>query len=242
MKKLQKHFGILGLFYVVYFCSFFNAFSQTSNKSDTQLWLDFNPSFQINNKLEYFGNLGYRTYIETANWNQIYAKPSVRWHLKNNIQIEGGLGFFYVFGQSSFNRFEITPWQGIRFKWPIYSIIEFKHIAKIEERISFLTDSWESSFDIRFRYKFESRIKFVNSEVFNKISIPLYIELFIPIGDNIDEVFSNRMRLGAGLAYKLKKQYELTFYYNWEKSRINMEDNFNLSTNAFQLKLKKVFQ
>lgn len=240
MIPLQKNKNRYLLLFILCFFNGFFSFGQNTFTT-SQVWLDFNPSYHFNEKIEYYGNFGFRTDIKSSSWNQLYVKPSIRYKLKNNLQLEGGLGFFYSFGDNV-NRFEIRPWQGARIKWPMFSRVEFKHIARIEERFSYLTDNWESSFNLRLRYKLEARFKITHLEKLSKFSLPLFVEFFMPFNKDVDEIFSNRLRFGAGVAYKLNKEYEFTFYYNWEKSRLKDEDQFDLGTNAFQLKLKKTFK
>jgi hypothetical protein len=242
MTQSQKNKKTLKfLFLVAFMFNGFYSFGQ-SNITTSQIWLDYNPSYNFNNKFEYFGNAGYRTNSNSLSWNQIYLKPAVRYNLKNNFHLEGGLGFYYVFGQTFSDRFEIRPWQSIRLKWPEFDFVAFKNIIKIEERFSYLTYNWKSSFSLRLRYKLESQIKFKNSMILKRFNIPMYVEFFIPINNDVDEIFSNRHRFGIGVSHKTKGYYEVTFYYNWEKSRISVDDQFDIATNAFQLKLKKTFK
>ncbi|MEN8157145.1 MAG: DUF2490 domain-containing protein [Bacteroidota bacterium] len=102
--------------------SHFIAAGQTQSRQidlvDHQLWIDFYPHFRISDKLEYYGDAGYRTMLVYDAWNRIYIRPSVRYHLNRTFELHAGIGVFYMFDNLGYNRLEITPWQGVQINWP----------------------------------------------------------------------------------------------------------------------------
>lgn len=101
-----------------------------------QIWLDFYPHFYINEKIEYYGDAGFRTEVGQLSWNRIYVRPSLRYYTNKTWQLSGGLGLFYIFNELDVNRLEVTPWQGIQANWPKWGNLSFKHLGEIEERFS----------------------------------------------------------------------------------------------------------
>ncbi|NOQ92880.1 MAG: DUF2490 domain-containing protein [Flavobacteriaceae bacterium] len=232
------------LFFVLVFLSFSkNVSGQSSETAATssvnqQLWIDIFPHFYVNEKLEYYGDGGYRTIISKESWNRIYARPSIKYHLNHRWTVHSGLGLFYIWDKPAIDRFEVTPWQGIEFNWPTLAKFSLQHLAKIEERLSFETDDWTSSFELRFRYKLSGKIDLLNNNWF----IPFYGEYFLPIQNSINETFRNKGRLGVGLGRKVIKEWQLTFMFNWQSSRTGPNDDLGISDYAYQLKIKKYWR
>jgi hypothetical protein len=213
--------------------------SSQSNVINHQVWIDIYPHFYVNEKFEYYGDAGYRTDINENIWSRIHVRPSVRFHLNKAWEAHGGIGLFYTFQKYDINRFEISPWQGIKLKWPETTHIGFNHLARIEERISYTTNNWQSSFSLRFRYKLAGKIKFCTKCSLQNVYIPFYGEIFLPVNDDIDEFFRNQGRAGIGLGYNVLKDWRFSLIMNWQKSRAGPEDEFDVTDYILQLKIFK---
>jgi len=77
------------------------------NTINNQLWIDYYPSFYINEKLQFAGDTGYRTILNDQSWRKVYLCPTLRYYRNKTIEFNGGLGLFYEFNKSSGDRFEI---------------------------------------------------------------------------------------------------------------------------------------
>ena len=212
--------------------------SLQENLINQQLWIDIFPHFLVTEKLEYYGDAGYRTIVNDS-WSRIHLRPSLRYSLKRNWEIHGGLGFFYTFDSSDTNQFEIRPWQGIQLNWPKTAYISLKHLVRIEERLSYTTNNWELSFDVRFRYKLSGKVVPFKSCYLQNIFIPFYGEMFLPVNDNIVEFYRNKGRAGIGLGYNFSKEWQFSFIMNWQKSRAGPEDVFDVTDYIYHLKILK---
>ena len=211
------------------------------NVVNQQLWFDIFPHFSVNEKLEYYGDAGYRTIVNDS-WSRIHLRPSLRYSLKRSWEIQGGLGFFYTFDSSDTNQFELRPWQGIQLNWPKTVHLSVKHLVRIEERLSYTTNNWESSFDLRFRYKLSGKVVPCANCGLQNIFIPFYGELFLPVSDDIVESYRHKGRAGIGLGYNLSKDWQFSLIMNWQKSRAGPEDEFSISDYAYQLKVRKLWK
>jgi hypothetical protein len=221
-----------------------NAFGQSTDTLQNdlithQLWIDIYPHYYISEKLEHYGDAGYRTIITERSWNRIYARPSVRYHFNNIWEVHGGLGLFYIFDKSDTDQLEITPWQGIQINWPKTTYIGIKHLAKVEERLSYNTSNWQSSFSLRFRYKLSGKLILCKGCSLQNVYIPFYGEIFLPVNDDYDEVFRNRSRAGIGFGYSASKDWRLEALMIWQRSKAGPEDVISVSDYAYQLKIIK---
>ena len=204
-----------------------------------QVWIDFYPHFYLNDKVEYYGDSGYRSMVSGNNgWQRIYIRPSIKYHQSKTWEFQAGLGLFYIFQKELSDKFEITPWQGVQLMWPRFNILHFKHLVKLEERFSYnVNDNWSSSTEFRLRYKLSGKIDFTDNWF-----VPFYGEFFVPVLGEVEELFRNKGRVGVGLGYRAKKDWQLSFVFNWQGSRDGIEQDLNISDYAFQLKYKKVWQ
>jgi len=214
--------------------------TETDTKSiiNQQIWIDLYPHYYISEKLEYYGDAGYRSIVNNKSWSRIYARPSFKHHFNKTFEVHAGIGLFYIFYNNSADQFEVRPWQGFQVNWPKITRISFKHLVKLEERFSFKTEDWSSGFEFRFRYKFFGKVSFVRNE---KIFIPFYAELFLPLTGEIEELYSNKGRAGVGLGYKLGNDWQFAFVFNWQGSRVGVGENINVSDYAYQIKIKKIW-
>ena len=124
-----------------------------TNVKNNEIWIDFYLHYYINEKIEYYGDAGYRTIAGEQSWNRIYARPSLKYHFNSLWEAQVGLGFFFIFlNDNNFNRFELTPWQGVQLNWPNFGYVDFKSLVKIEERFSFSTNDGSSSLGARIQF------------------------------------------------------------------------------------------
>ena len=212
--------------------------SSKNTVKNHQIWIDLYPHYFVNDKLEYYGDAGYRSIVSNGSWSRIYARPSLRYHFNKIWGLQTGLGVFYIFNRDNVDKFEVTPWQGFQINWPTLTRFKFKHLFKIEERFSFDTENWDSNFEFRFRYKLFGKLSFVRA---NKWYIPFYGELFIPIKGEIQELYRNKGRAGLGLGYKPDKDWQVAFVFNWQGSRTGINEGRNVSDYIYQIKIRKVW-
>ena len=234
--KLNKVSFILILFNF-YFTNY--SIAQTDepledNIVNQQIWIDFYPHYFVNDKLEYYGDFGYRSIVSKRSWNRIYARPSLKYHLNKHWEVQSGLGAFYIFNKSNADQFEITPWQGVQLNWPNFRRWHFKNQIKIEERFYYLTNNWDLNFELRFRYKL-----FGKYQLNEKWEIPFYLEYFLPINNDVEEFYSNKARAGLGLGYSIANEWKFSFVFNWQNSRTGPNADLTASDYAYQLKVTK---
>ena len=244
MQTIKYYYLIL--FWIV-FIPLGNLIGQSTDNSENivnnQIWLDFYPHFYVHEKLEYYGDLGYRTIFDDHSWQSIYIymRPSVRYHISKLFEVHGGVGLFYIFNKGVADRFEVRPWQGIKLNWPRYERLKFYSYLRLEERIHFMTDNWKATFDFRLRLKLAGKLIIIKSSPINFWFISFYGEVFIPVFDNIDEFFSNRGRTGIGLGYNPSKEWQFSVVYNWQYSRSGPNDTLSLSDRIFRLVIRRLW-
>lgn len=228
---------LLFAFIIFGFTKFISA--QDADKSsiiNQQIWIDFYPHYYVNEKLEYYGDTGYRTIVSERNWSRLYARPSLKYHFSKNWEFHSGLGLFYIYNVFSIDNFEITPWQGAQLNWPNWSKLSFKHLIKLEERFNYETKNWTLDFELRFRYKLSGKIN-----VGKKWFVPFYGEVFLPLSNEIEEIYKNKERVGLGIGHKPNKEWQIAFLFNWQGSRTGINEDIHVSDYIYQIQIRKVW-
>jgi len=230
----QHRFLLLFVGMLLFFTTHSAAQTNTNELINQQIWIDFYPHYFRTEKLEYYGDAGYRTILGEQSWSRVYMRPSVRYHISKKWELQGGVGVFYIFNTNTIDQFEVRPWQGIQFNGPRFKRISFKNAIKLEERWSYLTDTWNADFEFRLRYKLSGSIG-----LRDKWAIPFYGEAFLPLTGKVEELFQNQGRAGVGLSYKASKDWKFAFIMNWQRSKAGQNQEVNVSDYAYQLKIIK---
>ena len=244
-----KDFNIISFWIKIIVCTCFvfavpeSVIGQSGNEDDSNvnhnLWIDFYPHFYVSEKFEYYGDTGYRTDLNNNLWHKINLRPSVRYHIDKYWHLHGGVGFFYTFNKEVSDQFEIRPWQGIKLGWPRIKNLGIHHYVRFEERISFLTDDWSSSLALRLRYQLSFRWDIIKLNKNRFWFIPVYGEVFFPVGDEVKEFFRDRGRLGVGLGYNPSDIWRFSFHVVWQKSYTGVDEDYSVTDIFYQIKVRK---
>ena len=156
---------------------------------DHQLWFDVIPHFEINNRLEYFGDMSYRTSTSGDKFRRFVLKPTVSYHWTYELDLIGGLGLFLTSVKEDYNTVELRPYQGVRLNWPKIWRMNFKHRGLVEERLLW---SNEGDFDpaLRFRYRIKTKFPINKPTIqYKTVYIPFSYEVFANGGGEEVEIF-----------------------------------------------------
>ncbi len=203
-----------------------------------QLWLDFYPHLHISEKLQFYGDLGFRILITDSQWARIYGRPSVRYHLDSTFVLHGGLGAFLEISKDVSNRFELRPWQGIQIKWPTFRHLRFNHLIRLEERFNYLLQDEVFETELRLRVRAGGRIQFNRMEGWRSFFIPFSLEWFAPLAGAVTETFVNRAEFASGLGYNASRILQFRFLVNLRKSRVENTDGRSISDIAYHLQVR----
>ncbi len=218
--------------------------TENENVNNYQLWLDLHLSLNTSEKIDYLADGGFRTYVNNRITERIYVRPSIRYHYRDNIKLMGGLGLFYSFVHDEPNFFEVRPWQGISVDWPSFKRIpalaqrlDVNHLFRFEQQITF--SSVETDFNPRARYKLSANLNLCNECGDRYWYIPAYLEFFFPFQNEIGGFFTNRNRMGLGIAYRQSNDWRYVFTANRFRSRSSKEEDFKISDYVFRFSIYK---
>ena len=131
------------------------SLASQAEETPKQIWLDYNPSWKVSEKVTVGGDAGFRTKLESGSGIRLVLRPGIDRPYKS-VTFKAGIGNFWTLSEIITNRWEIRPYQGVGWVWP-RGPITFDHLARLEERFDFNTVTWTSVNSLRARYRLRLR-------------------------------------------------------------------------------------
>ena len=206
-----------------------------------QLWVDYHSHYFANESWEWYADGGGRVLAGEFSWAQIYVRPSLRYHRHKHFDVHVGLGTFYTYSEDIADVLEIRPWQGIKFRWPVVGKLVFSHYFRLEERLFFDTENWESSFVLRPRYKLSTRIplkRAIRYAQFDPLYMPVSAEMFFDFGSTVEHLLRNQARFDIGLGYTFSDDWVGEFHFIIQRSQSGEATELTTSDFIFRFQIK----
>lgn len=209
----------------------------------SQIWLDYNPSYSLSEKLDYYGEFGARTVFPNE-WSRFVIAPSVRYkkpkliwkELSYKEELHFGIRLFYTANKNYYNRLEIRPFQGYKLSWPNRSRFVLQHYLRLEERFDIALPKWINTFGLRLRYRVKTILKFKGDWL--PFGDGLYLPMSMEVFGNLKgaEQFNDVVRVTPGIGYEFspisKVELELSYHY----TRNTVLDNFATNNIVFRFR------
>jgi hypothetical protein len=223
-------------------CTAMPGSAQEDEGTDTTLWFDYHHHHKINDKLKFYGDLGYQGQASSERWSRANLRPSISYRLKDRISLEGGLGLFYTFDSGAGDRFEWRPWEGVKLYWPETKQTKRKmvlsHFARLEQRFQYGVDSGAEEFTMRFRYRLGTSIPLNTKTITEKSYYAiLQAEVFADLIGGMEEFSAGRDRFTAGMGYAINKNWGIELRYSLQRLRESAEDSFHASEHIIHIKV-----
>lgn len=178
-------------------------------QSAESIWLDFSLHANVNDRLQLYGDLGYRRLLAAESETRWNIRPSVLYRLNDKWFLRGGIGLFYEFRDAFTNRFELRPFQGVQYNIDPTDNLRLNILGRVEERISFddLLDD-RARFELRFRLRLSGQYDVLNPIGDSYWFFPFSFELFRSVEDRLTELTRDRARMYIGVGYNLDEIWE----------------------------------
>ena len=190
------------------------ALMRSGESADFQTWSDIATIYKFADHWRYDGDQGIRGVLSDSDFTQLYFRPSVRYRVKPWFTVHGGVRFFQTFFDEGDDTFEIGPWQGLRFVWPMLGSYAISHYLRLEERMVWQTEGErDSDFTVRGRYQLGVRSPNYDILVKNGIYLTGSVELFWNLENNISDNVVNRIRYDVGAGTKVSDAWRVELHY-----------------------------
>lgn len=203
------------------------------NTHNNQIWVDFNPSYNLNEHFTVYGDIATRTILSNE-WNRFVLGPSIKYTLPKPVfkdfnqvnEIHTGIRFFKTFNKDYDNRLEIRIFQGYSLLVSLSQEFDFKTYLRLEERFDFNTNDWVNTFGLRLRISTTFTYKFKgNLWKWNKKNYLLGNgEFFLNLIDT--EQFNDALRVNIGFGRRFNNIWRAEFVYGNFLTRLTADDDF----------------
>lgn len=207
------------------------------------IWLDFNLHANVNDRLQLYGDVGYRSILRDDSESRWNIRPSVLYRLNDRWMLRGGVGVFYEFRDLYTNRVELRPFQGVQYNIDPTDNLRLNILGRVEERMSFddISDDFVQ-FELRFRLRLSGQYELLNPLGDNYWFFPFSIELFRSVEERLTELSRDRVRFYLGVGYNLDEMWRITFLTNFEVDGRALDPNASVNNLLFQLKVRREIQ
>ena len=201
-----------------------------------QLWTDYHAHFYHSESMEYYADGGIRFGGGDDKFVRAYVRPSIRYHHSEKLRFLAGLGVFGTNYEVAPSTLEIRPWQGVRFRWPKLGRFQFSNLVRLEQRLTFSEN--DSAFQLRLRYQLGTTLPLM-AVPWRGFYVPVSFEFFFDAGDNVD-LFSDELRLNAGVGYVVNEVWIFTFLLTVERTRSEQDSSFSTADIIFRFQVKQL--
>ena len=218
--------------------------AQDRDETNTQVSVGYEYRHRIKERVRGFGDLQYEELLDPhslfGDRNQLSTTGGVSCDAGKRFRIEGGLGLYYTDLPDATDTFETRFWQAATLDWPdslgVLRRYVLSHRFKLEERFKRTTD-WD--FALRFRYRLAFAIP-VNRYTVEPgaFFVPLKAEFYMPIGNEVEELFAKRARFTAGLGHVFSKSWTAVLRYAWQRSRDTIGADFQTTDQFIEFRIK----
>ena len=224
------------------------AHAQSTDDTNTQVSLGYEYRRSIKEHLRGFGDIVYEERYDPdflfGTQNNLSTKGGVSYDVNKRIRLEGGLGLYYTYQPDLKNTFETRLWQAATLDWPdspgVVRRFVLSHRFRLEERFR-RTDDW--SFALRFRYRLAFKFALNRYTIEpGAFYIPVKAEFFVPLGDDLEELFAKQARYSAGLGYVFDKAWTLELRYARQEIRDTIGADLRTTDHFIELRLKSSFR
>ncbi|UCH84965.1 MAG: DUF2490 domain-containing protein [Candidatus Latescibacterota bacterium] len=172
--------------------------------------------------------------------NELDIYGGVTFDLKERIRIEGGLGYYYIHRDVANNTHELRLWQSGTLDWPeslgLVRRFVIHHRFRIEER--FRNNQENGSLAFRFRYRLAFAFPFNRYTVEpGAFYAPAKFELYVPLGDDNEGLFSQQVRFTVGIGYVFNQDWKGELRYAWQRSRDTIDQDLRLGNHFIELRV-----
>ena len=184
--------------------------------------LEFFPQWYSKEHYTVQGNVGIEKDFRSNDWVKYYTKPSVSYGLDKNWGLHGGLGLYYTDNKASHNNFEIRPFQGISYFYPLTEKWKLSTYFRAEERFQYNTSTRDEETTLRLRLRL--RANYMLNPLSAKNSwhkITLGVEGLRSNNDaesdaGIRDYYTYESLLTLGVSRNLSKKNRVRFELSWK--------------------------
>jgi hypothetical protein len=181
--------------------------------ADFQTWSDIATIYRFGKGWRYDGDYGIRGVLSDSDFTLMYIRPSFRYRVKPWFTVHGGIRFFKTWFDDYDDTFEIGPWQGLRFTWPVIGRYAISHYFRLEERMIWETGG-DRDFDFNLRGRYQLGFRTPNYEILFKNGVYLTgsLEAFWDLEESARDSIVDRIRYDLGVGTRISDAWRIQLH------------------------------
>jgi hypothetical protein len=220
------------------------SIAQATSKLTNQLWFDYYLYYLPKDALQILGDASYRRNLTASDWNQFLIRGSAFHSSKSWLGLYAGMGIFFTTQKEITNTLEIRPWIGgkLIFNIDFLSSVRITNFSRIEMRYVINTQASGTSNDIRFRNRTDMRIPITNYSLKDNTLYLMFEIEFFTNSIKILEQSADKIRLGAGIGYKINYSWRVEFLYNANRLKNTAQGRDTKTANIWRFHTRHYLQ
>lgn len=205
---------------------------------DNQLWLNYSLNVQTQTPWSYGGDVGWRSSLNNAQWNQFLARPAVGYKINLTVKVAAATALFYTHFNELGDVYEFRLHQQITAEWPRFSFGYFKWRFRLDER--WLNYEFQSNqFDLRARLlgSFQTRDLAISKNG-QALYMLVLAEGFRSLNEEKPAIFlMNRDRIHLAMGVRINPNWHVELHYIWQMSVIPALDDLETTERILRLRV-----
>lgn len=223
---------------------------------ETQAWANYTMGWVRSEKL--YLELDFEPKVLVSGepeWRNLDVTPMVEYYPNSWIDLTGELTVGTTMQTDDLRTNELTFRPGLRLyliknmrerfdrEHKLPGRISAATLFRVEERNFWYSDDTESKHELRFRARLEFKTPINHARLTDDRTFYLLadVEGFVPVGDEVDERFATKVRVRAGLGYRIDEHHRLDLLYFHDWLRDTLEDTPTDSAQILDLRYRVVF-
>lgn len=212
-----------------------------AQKSSSQIWCEYMLNYPFAGSYNIEAAFTYSTVMEQPKWRAYDFQLTPEVAITKNVDLMGAVLFSSTMQDETLSTFEIREMLGTRLHFTPNKRILTRLLIRFEQRNMLDNDTdWEHS--VRSRARAEVIIPLNRKSMFagDKLWYALAdAEAFMVMDKNVEERFANRMRVRAGIGYRLRYSLRMEFVYTLQQSRNTIEGGDVTTDHIFRFRIKQ---
>jgi hypothetical protein len=203
--------------------------SSTQQVPVIQLWVDYDPTWRIKDKLVFDIIISPRAAVDPDTFWEFLVRPQFTYNLARWIDLTGGVFFAVTNQATAVDTIEPRPYVGVMVKHTIWRGIQLSNYARVEFRFQFDEDDRLWVTDQRFRNRVEALIP-INKKNLSEVGVYYALadaEWFWNNNQQLQERFQSQRRYRLGVGWKQSRAWNFQMIYTLQRARNTINEPFS---------------
>lgn len=218
-------------------------FQNLNAQTSFQGWLEYVPKISLPKSFSLEFRAAYRTNYEDPRWRAFELRIQPEYKLNSYVNFMLAVDFIRTHQSEHLTTFEIREALVAAFHFTPHKRIQTGITLRGEQRNvqDLETNDWTSSTRLRILGSVKSPLNKKSISEPNVLYAQVELEAFITPDDEIQERYANKLRVYAGMGYKIKHNLKLELVYMWQESKNTIHGDISSSQNIFRFRVLQSF-